>query len=115
MGELARLHGEFRQGDYSAFMEALLLCCWNQRALPEWLATVVIEQSEATFAKNATGHGRQGNWRAALHAKQVDDHRANMVALHLWRGSEEDGSSSPKWHGCTTTAQANARTIPFAS
>ena len=81
VGELTRLHDEFRRGDYSAFMEALLLCCWNQHALPEWLATVVIEQSEATFAKNATGHGRQGNRHAALHAKQVDDHRANMVAL----------------------------------
>jgi hypothetical protein len=32
----------FDKGDYSEFMQALLLSCWNKRPLEDWIADVVI-------------------------------------------------------------------------
>jgi hypothetical protein len=74
---------EFEKGDYQAFFEALLLCCWSSVPLPEWVYTLVIQQAEDTFNKRATGPGRTGNWRSQLNRLQIDRHRANIIEMHL--------------------------------
>jgi hypothetical protein len=74
---------EFEKGDYQAFFEALLLCCWSSVPLPEWVYTLVIQQAEDTFNKRAIGPGRTGNWRSQLNRLQIDRHRANFVEMHL--------------------------------
>ena len=74
---------EFEKGDYQAFFEALLLCCWSSVPLPEWVYALVIQQAEDAFNKRATGRGRTGNWRSQLNRLQIDQHRANTVEMHL--------------------------------
>jgi hypothetical protein len=74
---------EFEKGDYQAFFEALLLCCWSSVPLPEWVYTLVIQQAEDAFNKHAIGPGRTGNWRSQLNRLQIDRHRANIVEMHL--------------------------------
>jgi len=74
---------EFEKGDYQAFFEALLLCCWSSLPLPEWVYTLVIQQAEDAFNKRATGPGRTGNWRSQLNRLQIDRYRANLVEMHL--------------------------------
>jgi hypothetical protein len=74
---------EFEQGDYEAFIEALLFCCGNSVPLPEWICAVVIEQANKAFDKQSTGRGRIGNWRNQLKRLQIDRTRANTIKMHL--------------------------------
>lgn len=82
-GEMERLSAVFAAGDYTAFLEALTLCVWNERPLPGWIADIVMRQAEEAFAASSTGPGRQGNWRAKLLAKRIDDQRADLARFHL--------------------------------
>jgi hypothetical protein len=81
--ELPRLRQQFERGDYSAFMEGLLFCCWNAQPLPDWIAIIVIDQAEDVFAKASTGPGRHGNWSARDAALQIETMRAGMADFHL--------------------------------
>ncbi|MPZ38500.1 MAG: hypothetical protein GEU95_10590 [Rhizobiales bacterium] len=80
-----KLRAQFTQrGDYSAFMEALLLCTWNERPLPDWVANQVVQQAEKQYSLSGTrGPGKQGNWQAAYDQKRIDDRRANLAEFHL--------------------------------
>ena len=81
--QLDNYRTEFEKGDYRAFFEALLFCCWNSIPLPEWVYTLVIQQAEDAFNKHSTGPGRAGNWRSRLNRFQIDRYRANAVEMHL--------------------------------
>jgi len=64
-------------------MEALLLCCWNDRPLPEWVAAIVIRQAEETYEHGSRGPGRHGNWRAVYNQLQIHRRRADLVEMHM--------------------------------
>ncbi len=81
--EFTGFRRRFEQGDYSAFMQGLLVCCRNDYPLPDWIASVVISQAETVFADGSTGPGKHGNWRAMDAAIQIEKIRADMVAFHL--------------------------------
>ena len=80
--EMRRLRLRFEQGDYAAFMEALRLCIWRGRPLPDWVATQAISNAEAVW-EMSTGPGTQGNWRAVRASLQRDERRFDLVNDHL--------------------------------
>jgi hypothetical protein len=89
---LARYRKTFEKGDYTGFLEALLFCCWNSVALPDWVATIAIRQAHDAFDRESTGAGKHGNWRAKAGALNVDQIRAQMAHWHL-RARHRHGKS----------------------
>src|SRR6185369_16317973 len=81
--ELARLRKRFVKRDYSAFVQALHLCIYSERPLPQWISDVVLRQAEDIFNSQSTGPGRTGNWRAALTSLRIHESRANLVDFHV--------------------------------
>jgi hypothetical protein len=60
-----------------------VLCCRNDRPLPDWLADVAIEQACYVFNHGKRGRGKHGGWAKSFEAIEIHRWRFTLVASHL--------------------------------
>lgn len=62
--DIRLLHERWREGDFTAAMEAFALTAWRREAVPEWLTQPVLDALAFAFEHGgAKGRGRGGGFR----------------------------------------------------